>query len=239
MYREINVHDSDLKIQGACAYGECPVSGYFIDQKPSRVPGNLATGACKTPGGFQCSDTEFVGATVSHTGCVDRRERVLNGSGGLSASREFCEAPESACGARGYTSDDPRLLSLIRGQRLVLDKAPLESNPESCRNQRYSTYSDINNGQIVYYLTDTDVQPYITPNYIMKSKVVHDVFIDAMGGVRPNYYRYPIDECEQLERLAPDQYSRDALSWREDLMARQSMKQNQMSWGKRWGWENE
>lgn len=129
-----------------------------------------------------------------------------------------------------YVSQDPRLISAAHsGQRLALDNIPLNGkvqlynvpyinghNPSG-----YSTYSDIDGGQITYYYNKELAIPFINTLFTQPSNVRKENYVDPMDSYKPHYTR-------------KNKYSNHCLNWirdsqfhREDLMSKQIWNRNQ------------
>jgi hypothetical protein len=95
----------------------------------------------------------------------------------------------------------------------------------------YKNYSDMNNAQITYYVDHSISQPFFEPVYTLSSNVDKTLFIDPMDSAKPQYYKTPVSTT--LNSVVADQFARDQLSFRENLMASQSSKYNRTSWTNR------
>jgi hypothetical protein len=95
----------------------------------------------------------------------------------------------------------------------------------------YPTYSQINNGNIAYYVDQSISQPFFDPVYTLSSNVEKNILLDPMGNPKPNYSKYV---NSTLKSVVDDQFARDQLSFREELMSRQQNLYNRTSWTNRW-----
>lgn len=95
----------------------------------------------------------------------------------------------------------------------------------------YATYGCINNGNIAYYVDPSDSQPFYDPVYTLSSTVTKRVLLDPMTNPKPDYSKR-LDST--LNSVVNDQFARDQLSFREDLMSRQQNLYNRTSWTNRW-----
>jgi hypothetical protein len=146
-----------------------------------------------------------------------------------------------------YTSNDPRLVSVTQNQILTFSRPTLDSSIKlekistdtSLDNygQKYTSYSDIKSGDIMYYIDESIKHPFFKPNFITPSTVDGKVYQDPMGSVKPQYHRSPI--CNKP--LRDDNFIYNNLSWiqdsqefRENIMASQMEKRNQQRWESRW-----
>jgi hypothetical protein len=95
----------------------------------------------------------------------------------------------------------------------------------------YKTYSDINNGNIAYYVDQSVSQPFFNPVYTLSSNVEKSILLDPMNNPKPDYKK---TVQSTLYGVVNDQYARDQLSFREELMSRQQNLYNRTSWTNRW-----
>lgn len=95
----------------------------------------------------------------------------------------------------------------------------------------YKNYSDINNGNIAYYVDQSISQPFFNPVYTLSSNVEKSILLDPMTNPKP-YYSKNINSS--LNSIVDDQYARDQLTFREELMSRQQNLYNKTSWTNRW-----
>ena len=95
----------------------------------------------------------------------------------------------------------------------------------------YQTYADINNGNIAYYVDQSVSQPFFDPVYTLSSTVNKCILLDPMDNPKPDYSK-TVDST--LRSVVNSQYSRDQLTFREELMSRQQNLYNRTSWTNRW-----
>ena len=95
----------------------------------------------------------------------------------------------------------------------------------------YQTYSAMNNGNIAYYVDSAVSQPFFDPVYTLSSTVTKQVLTDPMTNPKPDYSK---TVGQTLRSVVNDQYARDQLSFREELMSRQQNLYNRTSWTNRW-----
>ena len=173
----------------------------------------------------------------------------------ISKSYDKTFAPISAPGKNNeniiYTSNDPRLISVAHnGQVLTLDKPPMNQSVKldevytdptlKYYGQNYNTYSDINAGDILYYvdqsIQDAEFQPIFTNNAIVNG----EIFKDPMGAIKPQYNRIPVIKTDLLDTKHNNykdvglSWMRDSIESREDLMALQMRKHNEQRYEPRW-----
>jgi len=95
----------------------------------------------------------------------------------------------------------------------------------------YDNYSDIQNGQITYYVDSSIAQPFFEPIYILPSLVEKNIFVDPMGSRKPEYKKIPV--ASTFNDLKIDRESQDQIFYRENLMASQQGLHNRSSWTNR------
>ena len=153
-----------------------------------------------------------------------------------SAPDFFYSCPESN---KTCTSLDPRLIDPVRNIRMDLDRPPLQPrnvqplqhiyddcNAGMIRPQIYHDgYRSIYPGDYTYWLDKSLAQVYNESNYVIKSAVVPFVFQDPMGSLKPQYDRVPL--FKNQNNIATYTFDQDQMSFREDLMERQSRVMNQ------------
>ena len=141
-----------------------------------------------------------------------------------------------------WTSLDPRLIDPIRGIRTQLDRPPLQPDNvqplghiyDDSRVDRIRTgiypggYPSIYGGDIQYYVDPSLAEAYGNPVYVIRSSVVPFVFQDPMGGLKPQYDRVPL--FKNNTGLSEYTFDQDQMSFREDLISRQSRKMNQQDY---------
>lgn len=134
-----------------------------------------------------------------------------------------------------FTSNDPRLVDVMRGYRMDLNAPAFDGTPLSIERdaftkiepQTYGSYKDIIGGQVYYYEDDYLKQPYFSPNFQLRSYVKPSVYQDPMGSLKPQYVRTPLAETGYISDYTFDQ---DQISFREDIMSLQMRVQNQSNW---------
>lgn len=134
-----------------------------------------------------------------------------------------------------WTSPDPRLQSSAHnGTRITLDSPPLNGKlgPYEIYQDRpgygsnYKDYTDINGGQISYYIDTQLAKPFISQNFTGPAGVLLDNYYDPMGTYKPHYYRLPERKCGNSCLSFID----DTNYHRQDLLSRQLWKRNQTSY---------
>jgi len=155
--------------------------------------------------------------------------------------RDIASAPDfvKVDGKDTWRSLDPRLIDPVRGIRMQLDRPPLQPrnvqplsrmyddpNSERVRTGFYlDGYPSMYGGDILYYVDPSLGVVYDSPVYSIRSSVVPFVFQDPMGGLKPQYDRVPL--YKNNTSVATYSFDQDQMSYREDLIARQSRKMNQ------------
>jgi hypothetical protein len=150
-----------------------------------------------------------------------------------------------------YSSQDPRLISAIHnGQVLQLDVPPIDecikladvyTDPRLKYYGKtfYKDYSDINAGQIMYYVDKSIEDALYHPLFENSAQVDGDIYQDVMGATYPEYYRIPT-KCENLLNTKTRKYRYglssidDTNETREDLIALQMRPQNRSKYSARY-----
>jgi len=168
---------------------------------------------------------------------IDKSHYTFYNSNQLKPATDFFKTKDNT-----YTSLDPRLIDVMRGYTQELN-APVYDSTErsferynySLKNiqpQIYSSYTDIEGGQISYYNDDYLDQAYFSPLFQLKSKITPEIFIDPMGSIKPQYIRNPITNSKYISDYSFDQ---DQISFREDIMSYQMRIPNQQDFSKYYG----
>ena len=145
------------------------------------------------------------------------------------------------------------LLKKVRvgGTKLQLDKPPFKCNIKidnlntdaSLNNygQRYKSYSDVNAGQIVYYVDDSIKDAYFEPLFSNKATAVGTLYQDPMSSMKPQWERFPDEKYNPILGNADNvaggfqsSFLKDTQYFREDLLARQMRKRNEQRFETRW-----
>jgi hypothetical protein len=149
-----------------------------------------------------------------------------------------------------YRSNDPRLISSSRGgDILTLDSPPIDSKisldkiytDKNLNNygKSYRTYSDINAGQITYYIDKSIKDPFFSPLFSTPISSQGILYRDPMGAFKAQYEREPLISNNPIN--THKNYYKGGLSWiedsqehREDLLSKQMRKHNEQRWSPRW-----
>lgn len=144
-----------------------------------------------------------------------------------------------------YTSNDPRLLNPIRNERMYLDRPPLNCSVDmdnvyneelDVYGQRYTNYSDIKTGQIMYYTDKQIDNPYFNPVFEKEAVVTAKLYRDPMGSIQPMYDWSPTvvnRDCIPFTEKSLSSID-DSQFQRQDIMAFQMRKMNRQRYAPRW-----
>lgn len=138
--------------------------------------------------------------------------------------------------------NDPRLHEAVRGQWITLDQAPINGSVNLNQlpinplldnyGQYYSSYADINAGDIQYYVDTSIQQPFFEPNFATSNGVISSVYQDPMGAIKPQYDLKSI-KCDDPTGPRRNNYRgtlsfiQDTMDHRQDLMSKQMYKTNE------------
>lgn len=170
-----------------------------------------------------------------HETLENGKYNILNRSNQLKFASDFFQTSNGK-----YTSIDPRLKDVLRGGYNMELNVPVydaswrtatrDSMKNKIRAQKYSSYKDIDGGQISYYTDNYLSQPFFSPNYQIRTNVHPHVFIDPMGSIKPEYNRNPV--LRTPDYISDYSFSRDQIGFREDIMSLQSRKRDQEDYAK-------
>ena len=136
---------------------------------------------------------------------------------------------------------DPRLYNAMTATRIQLDTQPLNSSiklstlntDENLNNygKGYKSYSDINAGQIVYYIENDTENAFFEPIYNTKATAVGTLYKDPMSSVKPQWERFP-EKYNPISGIQSNgdyasSFIKDSQFHREDLTALQMRKINE------------
>jgi hypothetical protein len=214
-------------------------------------PTNTSVLGCQTPefykcGGNNASFSNSLGPNPKH-GIAPINPQVLT-------DNRATDFTETVCKGRGcdvsYYSEDPRLIDVIRTSTLALDKPPIDGSIPlrdvntderlNCYGANYKGYSDINAGQVMYYIDKSIEDPFFSPVFATTAETTGYLFQDPMGAMKPHYNRTPITCDNPITRSRCKGYE-GGLSWiqdsgnqREDIISKQMSFTNQQKWASRW-----
>lgn len=230
----------------SCQCGKCQ----FLKAPPKTGnPTNMSVRNCEFPKYYDCYNKNVFRSDIEPRN--NKGHLILNPQ--LTTSKLAKDFVVNVCPVTGcnksFTSNDPRLSRATHGgQSLTLDTPPLDSSvvlsdintDETLRKygQHYTNYSDINAGQITYYVNKERQDPFYEPVFSTPSSTVGVMYRDPMGAMKPQYERRAKNATQPCGDT--DCYP-DCLSWiedsqthREDLMASQMRKHNEQRYEPRW-----
>jgi hypothetical protein len=205
---------------------------------------------CFVSPGYDCDNTRFFKSKIEPSsdkeGFVNLNPQVFKDV----YAKDFCSTncPENKGCEKVYVSTDPRLIDVPRSLVMTLDRPPIDSSmklkdiytDQTLRGygQNYSTYSDVNAGQIMYYVGSIE-DAFFNPIFSNSATVEGTMYKDPMGAMKPQYNRKPLI-CRDPINTRNNNYL-SGLSWlddsqefRENLMASQMRKRNEQRWEPRW-----
>lgn len=248
-------------MQGIKTYPDSSCDCYHctdkVFQNPVGQPSNMSVPNCEFSKSFDCYDRQSFRQDIEPkpinfapgTQFYEINTQAITSKYSPDFTKVDCQNRNGGCQMTQFASTDPRLISAAHGgQVMTLDRPPLNSTVrlsnvynENLRGygQGYNTYSDIEAGDVLYYIDKSIQNPFFNPNYVTSATMKGTMLKDPMGAMKPQYDRYPI-RCNNP--ITSDKTSFDGgLSWiqdstgfREDLMALQSRKRNQEVWAYRW-----
>ena len=153
--------------------------------------------------------------------------------------KPFINKHDSSCPKIQYFSADPRLISASHGgQRLTFDNSPIDDKNHLDEftlgnyGKNYNTYSDINAGNITYYIDNSIEYPLFKPIFSISARSTSTLYKDPMGSVKQQYDRQPLNYYDPLN--SDKNYYKGGLSWlqdtqehREDILSKQMNKINE------------
>ena len=134
--------------------------------------------------------------------------------------------------------DDGRLIDVPRSITMSLDRPPMNSsiNLDDIYNtslnnygKDYTTYSDINGGQIAYYTDNYLKNAFFNPIFTNPSEVTGSIYKDPMGRMSMSYERVPLKQTNNDSLSWID----DSTNFREDLMSKQMYSRLRNNWNTR------
>lgn len=251
----VSVLDTSKSKLSICACDSCPnfstekctcdqhpgnKMNYILDANYRGLPESNDPLRCEL-NDFTCADNIIYSASQQPAlREYPKQVKNLNNNFGLDLSPGFFKV-DNGCGGKGYfTTFDARLIDQ-RGMRTVLDRPSYQGSIplNFIYNKQYQGYGkdyrgyrDINSGQYQYYYDRSISDPYYQPVYTIRSDITARVFKDPMDSTKTYYDKVPTQNT--LNNLSPYQTTRDALSFREDLMSKQTGLMNRNSWVNRW-----
>lgn len=138
----------------------------------------------------------------------------------------------------GYISNDPRTASVpLGGAKMPLDVPPIYKDVD-LRNinfdegldnygKGYKTYSDINVGQVLYYVNNSTANTLFEPLFSPDDKITLRLYEDPMGTVKPEYTR---DKSKSKNCCGNSRWLQDTQAHRQDLLDIQMRRNNSNRW---------
>jgi hypothetical protein len=215
-------------------------------------PTNLSVRNCNISPYFDCYNKQpflkTTGPNPKDKGVYVLNPQLMNNQYAKDFKGYKC--PSYGCPDDTWVSLDPRLISASHsGQMLTLDAPPIESgitlseiNTDKSLNnygKNYGTYSDINAGQITYYINKEQQEPFFGPNFTTPAPTYGFLYKDPMGAIKPQYRReYTLPDPLNTQKTSFEgglSWIEDSNSQREDIMSKQMIKRNEQRWEPRWG----
>lgn len=232
--------------KSSCA---CCVSSSSSDFADKGNPTSMSVKNCKTPEFLECHNNPV----FKHGNEPTYEDGVLILNPELYNQHKAKGFTERECSNRNfcnvsYYTPDPRLYDSARSQTLTLNKPPItgelkisEINTDPLLDgygQHYKNYSDINAGQVTYYIDKSIQDVEFPPVFTTQATVVGKLYKDPMGSIKPAYTRIPTFCENPVKDRGPFEGS---LSWmqdsnfhRQDLLSKQMWKINQQKYSSRW-----
>lgn len=213
-------------------------------------PSNLSVEGCHIEKFYDCYDKIQIRKDIepnpSNKGYELLNPRVYTDNFAPEFQKITCEGIKGC--KEVYASPDPGLIDVPRGMVVPLDRPPIVNGVKmkdvydkkyTDWGKNYSTYTDIKEGQIMYYISNSIKDPFFNPNFVSSATTKGDLWKDPMGAMKPQYNRYPI-KCNDPIRSKKDNYEYglswmdDSLGHRQDIMGLQMRKMNEQRWSNRW-----
>jgi hypothetical protein len=239
--------------KSSCECYECDKDKF---QFPEGVPTNMSVKGCNFSPYYNCYDEKAFklqqepnnthGKVVLNKGVVgpEKFNKLF-----YQIDPNKCSG--SRCNTVTYVNSDARLLNAANGsERLQLNRPPLDSSVKlntlttdkklDCYGQNYKSYSDVNAGSVMYYMSNDISSALFSPVFASKVEVVGSVYKDPMGNMLPQYTRYP-KPVNFIERDPCTSKGQVGLSWlndsqyqREDIISKQMSIRNKQCYEPRW-----
>lgn len=138
----------------------------------------------------------------------------------------------------GYISNDPRTASApLGGAKIPLDVPPIYKDVDLKNinfdqgldnyGKGYKTYSDINVGQVLYYVDNSMENSLFEPLFSSDDKITLRLYEDPMGTLKPEYIR---DSSNSKKCCGNSRWLQDTQAHRQDLLDRQMRRNNSKRW---------
>ena len=222
-----------------------------INLNENGIPTNLSVTNCEVPKNFGCADRAIFYngiEPIKMSGIKNINPQAISEKYSRNFYKIDCKN-DFNCPTTQYIANDPRLRNAATGQTLTLNVPPITSGmklreiPVQKRldgyGQNYKTYSDINAGQILYYVDKSIQQPFFTPNFVSPAETTRVLYQDPMDAMKPEYIRKPVFNTNPVgpqRDVYEDGLSflQDTNSHREDILSKQMAVRNQQRWEPRW-----
>ena len=242
--------NTDTNVYSSCDCYNCDNINK-INLNESGTPSNLGVTNCQIPEGFKCADRALFYKGIEPTKMEGIKninpqvmlEKYAPDFFNIQCKNDFC------CPTSQFIANDSRLRNNATGDSITLNIPPIDSSmrlrdiPVSKRldgyGQNYRTYSDINAGQILYYVDKSIQEPFFSPNFIAPAETSRVVYKDPMDAIKPEYIRKPVFNTNPVgppRDVFEDDLSflQDTNAHREDIISKQMAVRNQQRWEPRW-----
>ena len=231
------LNDYDNYPQSSCNCENCPqtppIQYWPVTESGDVYTNNLGLLECEQLNDVKsCTSNNMVDWSKQPVPWTKDPIVILNKDFGLKKATNFFTDPNSRNNCEtdnGVTAYDPRLIDVMRGGVYqTLDTAPYTGDTllkniynEDLRNygRNYTNYPSINAGQIRYYVDKDIVDPFFSPVSTIRSDVKTEMYVTPMTSFWPTYTKIPFTQDNRY--ISKQQFTRDTVSHREDLMARQ------------------
>ena len=215
-------------------------------------PSSLSLRDCRVNPPFDgCHNEEAFASRVSPPNPLSNETRSINPQVfSQKYAPNFMKVEGSAGAGPVWTAIDPRLISAGGhfGLCTALDLPPIDGSvrlknvyDENLRGygKNYSGYSDINAGQIMYWKAEASDSPTFEPVFSNSAEVTGTVYVDPMGGIKPQYYREPLTAANPTTTQNKNyggelSWIQDSQEHREDIISKQQGPIWQNDWSYRW-----
>jgi hypothetical protein len=228
---------------------EC-LDGRIVEPRTSGVPTNMSVLDCDfTPYELENNRSFLCEITPQYKSGYHYINPGVLANDTQAADFDEVTCPLNQGCEKTYVSPDPRLIDVLRNFTMTLDRPPLDSSiplkdintNESLRGygQNYKTYSDINAGQIYYYIDKSIEDPFYSPNFTIPAQTTGVVYKDPMGAMKPEYTRDPLTKRDCLNTKNTNyigglSWMEDSTEHREDILSKQMNRQNREKYSARW-----
>lgn len=241
--------------KSSCNCYKCNEKNYKYPK--TGAPTNMSVLGCDFPKYYDCYDTKTFKSGIEPTdvdGFVYLNPKAVEN---LYHSKEgFYEIDckndsDKACSEKQYISQDPRAISSFHdGQQLTFGAPYLDATMKlkdiytdpkmkDYGKTTYSSYLDVNAGDILYYVDKSISDAFSTPVYANPAYSKGYILVDPMGGIRPQYDRCPVKNPNLLQTKKDNfdyklSWLQDSNEFREDLIARQQRTNNEQIYSTRY-----